>query len=638
MARVKFAVNGAGVDADGKVIADPGALDEANLRLVSHAAPSTPVSGDVWNESGVLKFYNGSATKTVAFTDSNITGSAASLTTSRTISLGGDLSGSASFNGSADITITASVAANSVALGTDTTGDYVATVAGTANQVSVTGAGTEGRAVTLSLPQDIATTSGVSFGSVTTSGDIAVNGGDLTTTAATATIFNTNATTLSIGNAATTLSIGATTGTTTVENSLVVDGNLTVNGTTTTVNSTTITADDVVITLGGDTAPASDDNKDRGVEFRYHNGTAAKVGFFGYDDSTGKFTFIPDATNTSEVFTGTKGAIDVGSVEASTLFVDSIEIDTTGATSTQVLAFDGTKFAPTSLSSTSSFSTFAVSGQSNVVADTASDTLTLAGGTGVTITTNATTDTITITNSGVTSLTGTANEIDVSAASGAVTLSLPATINANTTGSAATLTTSRTISLGGDLSGSASFNGSADVTITATIAANSVALGSDTTGNYVAGVTGTANQISVSGSGSENASVTLSLPQDIASSSTPTFAALNVSDGTNNAQTDFDSTTTTATTAASIKTVTASAYRSIKYVIQAVQGTNYMVTEILAIHDGTSVSYTEYGTITIGTAPATFDVDINTGNLRLLATPASTSSTTFRVHSVAVAA
>ena len=29
---------------------------------------------------------------------------------------------------------------------------------------------------------------------------------------------------------------------------------------------------------------------------------ADKVGFFGYDDSAGKFTFIPDATNTSEVF------------------------------------------------------------------------------------------------------------------------------------------------------------------------------------------------------------------------------------------------------------------------------------------------------------------------------------------------
>ena len=61
--------------------------------------------------------------------------------------------------------------------------------------------------------------------------------------------------------------------------------------------------------MGGDTAPVSDDNKDRGIEFRYYNGSA-KVGFFGYDDSTGKFTFIPDATNTSEVFSGTKGELD----------------------------------------------------------------------------------------------------------------------------------------------------------------------------------------------------------------------------------------------------------------------------------------------------------------------------------------
>ena len=86
-------------------------------------------------------------------------------------------------------------------------------------------------------------------------------------------------------------------------------GNLTVNGTTTTVNSTTTTVDDPVFTIGGDAAPSSDDNKDRGIEFRYHNGTDAKVGFFGYDDSAGKFTFIPDATNSSEVFSGSAGTI-----------------------------------------------------------------------------------------------------------------------------------------------------------------------------------------------------------------------------------------------------------------------------------------------------------------------------------------
>lgn len=96
-----------------------------------------------------------------------------------------------------------------------------------------------------------------------------------------------------------------------------ISGDLTVSGTTTTVNSTVVTIDDPIFTLGGDTAPGADDNKDRGIEFKWHNGTAAKVGFFGLDDSTGKFTFIPDATNTSEVFSGALGTIDVGAVHIS---------------------------------------------------------------------------------------------------------------------------------------------------------------------------------------------------------------------------------------------------------------------------------------------------------------------------------
>jgi hypothetical protein len=90
---------------------------------------------------------------------------------------------------------------------------------------------------------------------------------------------------------------------------ITIGGDLIVNGTTTTVNSTVTTLDDPILTLGGDSAPAVDDNKDRGIEFRYNDGTA-KIGFFGYDDNTGKFTFIPNATNTSEVFSGTVGEID----------------------------------------------------------------------------------------------------------------------------------------------------------------------------------------------------------------------------------------------------------------------------------------------------------------------------------------
>ena len=86
---------------------------------------------------------------------------------------------------------------------------------------------------------------------------------------------------------------------------LSVTGNLTINGTTTTVNSTVTTIADPIMTLGADD---SDDNKDRGFEFLYNDGTAKKA-FMGYDDSASKFTMLTAATNTSEVFSGTKGTL-----------------------------------------------------------------------------------------------------------------------------------------------------------------------------------------------------------------------------------------------------------------------------------------------------------------------------------------
>lgn len=69
-----------------------------------------------------------------------------------------------------------SIGANNVALGTDTTGLYVATVAGTANQITVGGSGSETAAVTLSLPQDIATSSSTTFAGLTITGSASVAG------------------------------------------------------------------------------------------------------------------------------------------------------------------------------------------------------------------------------------------------------------------------------------------------------------------------------------------------------------------------------------------------------------------------------------------------------------------------------
>ena len=103
---------------------------------------------------------------------------------------------------------------------------------------------------------------------------------------------------------------------------------------------------------------------------------------------------------------------------------------------------------------------------------------------------------------------GTTNEIEVSVVGGIATIGLPTTINANTTGSAAKLTTTRAIELSGDVTGTANFDGSAAINISTTIAANSVALGTDTTGNYVADLAA-GTGISVSGGGSETATITV---------------------------------------------------------------------------------------------------------------------------------
>jgi hypothetical protein len=97
-------------------------------------------------------------------------------------------------------------------------------------------------------------------GNITTAGDVAVNGGDLTTTATTAFLFDTNATTVNIAGAASTaVNIGNAAGTTTISSaSTIITGTLTVNGGTTTINSTTLDIDDLNITLAkGGTNDAS---------------------------------------------------------------------------------------------------------------------------------------------------------------------------------------------------------------------------------------------------------------------------------------------------------------------------------------------------------------------------------------------
>ena len=241
-------------------------LQNVKIHVLS-TAPSSPVEGQMYYNStdNKLYFFDGSS-----FVDAS--GDIKSVATSTSTTL--TITDSAGPNPSI-ATVTGAVTNGGTALATgDQIYDFVIaqigatsiTVNGTANEIEVTDGGTvnNGDTVTIGLPNDV-----------------------------------------TIGNNLA------------VTNDVTVTGDLTVNGTTTTINSNTVTVDDPVFTLGGDTAPSSDDNKDRGIEFRYHDGSSAKLGFFGYDDSTDKFTFLTSATNSSEVFSGTKGNLDITSLDLS---------------------------------------------------------------------------------------------------------------------------------------------------------------------------------------------------------------------------------------------------------------------------------------------------------------------------------
>ena len=155
-------------------------------------------------------------------------------------------------------------------------------------------------------------------------GDVAVNGGDITTTATTFNLVNATATTLNIGGAATAIDIGAATGTTSVNNALSVDGNfdvggasiftvdasngntetagnmivggdLTVNGTTTSVNVDVLDVEDALIRLAsGNTS----DSVDIGIVGRYNDGTNDQFAGIFRDATAGEWHLFDEYIDT----------------------------------------------------------------------------------------------------------------------------------------------------------------------------------------------------------------------------------------------------------------------------------------------------------------------------------------------------
>ena len=382
---------------------------------------------------------------------------ATALATGRTIALAGDVTASGvSFDGTGNISLTTTIAANSVALGTDTTGDFVGTITGGTGIDSTGATSGEGIAHTLSLDlNELPTETTIAdadfiamvdatddasgkitfedledaiFSSV--SGDILIAEDGAATIQANSVALSTDTTgnyVAGISGTANEIEVsgsGSEGATVTVglPDNVTISGNLTVNGTTTTTDTNELHVNDPLIKLAKDNTANSLD-----------------IGFYGQYRASG-------STNQ---FTG--------------LFRDQND-------SGKYKLFELLEAEPTTTVNTS--------------------------GTGFQIAT------------------------------------LVANLEGAVTGNASTATklaTTRAIALSGDVVGTANFDGSAGISISTTIQANSVALGTDTTGNYISTITGTSNEIEVSGSGSETATVTIGLP-----SATEITTSLGVGGGSTN--------------------------------------------------------------------------------------------------------
>lgn len=254
---------------------------------------------------------------------------------------------------------------------------------------------------------------------------------------------NSNISVVDSGTGTVTVTVDGSTALTVDATGVVVAGNFTVSGTTTTVNSNTVAVADNILTLNSDATGTPTQNA--GVEVERGDDTNVQI---RWNEGSDTWTF----TNDGAVYHPISTSTDVLAEGTTNLY------HTAGRARSAISASSGTGVSYNSTTGAISLGSIPNSSLSNSTV-TIGSTSTALGATSTTL-------------AGLTSVTSTSF-------TGALTG------NADTATTAGKWTTARTITLGGDLSGSVSIDGSANVTLTATVAADTVALGTDTTGDYV---------------------------------------------------------------------------------------------------------------------------------------------------------
>jgi hypothetical protein len=231
------------------------------------------------------------------------------------------------------------------------------------------------------------------------------------------------------------------------------------------------------------------------------NDTISAIGTLSLTGSTtGTHVFGTNQTSGTLTFGGTSGTGAITLGRATTSQTTNIQAGVTASGNTKTINF-GIGGASGSFT------------QINVGSTAGVGTVTINAGTNLGI--NSTTPTSKLDVIGNVKVIGvvTATSFSGNASSATYATSAGIATYATTAGVATALQNSRTFEITGDIVASPiSFNGTGNVSLAATIQPNSVALGSDTTGDYVSNITGTSNQITVTSGTGEGSTPTLSIP------------------------------------------------------------------------------------------------------------------------------